>query len=304
MPKELTHWLVADQALAGLTADSRLRKIIEAHRSAYLGGAVLPDTLLHLFRGSHAPAALTLAHAFHDTDGNSFAPLIHTEGCFPGGLPPALLACLLGVITHIETDIIFHPFVYALAESAGIGRHYQIETEIDCYFLRNGTISANKHLADLIHSDAQETLVDACALLFDPDNTLPRPALELALSLHCRFQSMYDNTFWKLAVRIIAMVIDSPLREQRHLFYPMSCSSAPIRIENSALGWRHSVSGELQHRTLDELLNEVVRRTTVLFTLIEEKGSLTAALLDNPGENLLTGLHGVCRNAMDCRASN
>lgn len=303
MPKELTHWILADRVLAGLSPDSRLREIIGAHHSAYLGGAVLPDTLLHLFHGPHAATALALAHSFHDTVGNSFAPLIQTERRFPDGLPPAMLACLLGVITHIEADIIFHPFVFALAETDDAGRHYQIETDIDCYFLRKGIRPSARHLVDLISPDTQKTLVNACVQLFDPEGALPPTVPEHALALHCSYQAKYDRTFWKLAVRLLSMAMGSPFREQRHLFYPLALSSASYRIKDSASEWHHPVTGELQRSTIEELARDAVKRTIDLLTLIETKGSLAVALQTRHGENLLTGLHGVNRSAMDKRRS-
>ena len=57
MPKELTHWILADRALARLSEGSRLREILLNNHDCYLGGAVLPDTLLHLNRGPHATTA-------------------------------------------------------------------------------------------------------------------------------------------------------------------------------------------------------------------------------------------------------
>jgi hypothetical protein len=298
MPKELTHWLLAERAFTGLERDSHLRGVIESHRSAYLGGAVLPDTLLHLFRGPHAATALALAHSFHDTSDNSFAPLIRVERCFPDGLPPPLLACLLGVITHIETDIIFHPYVYALTGKGGIGRHYQIETCIDNLFLSNGTIPAVKHFTELIVHDTQTTLIDTCMLLFDPDGTLTRPAFEQALTLHCRFQALYDSTFWKLIVRFLAKIKGSPFREQQHLFYPIS-SSTGSSFEIDTREWRHPISGELQQSTPEELADKTVQCIIELFTQIETEGSLATALGSRPGENLLTGLLGVSLEEMD-----
>lgn len=298
MPKELTHWLIAERAAAGLGAENHLRRAIEDHRSAYLAGAVLPDTLLHLFRGPHASSALHLARSFHDTTGNSFAPVIHAERTFPGKLPPALLASLLGVITHIATDIIFHPFVYAQTGTAGVGRHYQIETGIDGYFLLNGTLPAITHLKDLMSPDTQETIVTTCNLILNPAGTLPRTALEQALAFHCRFQAMYGSTFWKLAVRLLAVIVGSPFSEQRHLFYPLSHAAAAVGIEDGPMEWRHPVSGEQRCSTPEVLANDAVQRIIELFTTIDTSGSLAGALEDSPGENLLTGLHGIGQSAM------
>lgn len=298
MPKELTHWLLADRAFAGLDNDCHLRSVIESHHSLYLGGAVLPDTLLHLLRGSHTATALTLAHTFHDTPGNSFAPLIRGEQHFSAGLPAVMLACLLGVLTHIVTDIVFHPFVFALTAADGIGRHYQIETDIDLHFTQSGVKSPVRHLADLIAPDTQEFFISAISLLFDPDDRVPRSALEQALADHCRIQAMYDANFWKLAVRILGSVLGSPYREQRHLFYPVLSAKTDRFALTNANGWRHPVSGELILTTLEELADQAVERISALFERINAAGSLAETLSENPGENLLTGMYGVCLPAM------
>lgn len=297
MPKELTHWILAERALAALNDDSCLRELIRNHHDSYLGGAILPDTLLHHFRGPHASTALALAACFHDTPGNSFDPLIRAEQRFPDGLPPPTLACLLGVITHMQADIVFHPFVYALSGTAGIGRHYRIETDMDVYFLKGGTRPKVRHVADLMSPATRSTLVNACALLFDPDNRLPRHELERALKLHCRFQRLYNRTFWKLAVRLVALLAGSPFREQRHLFYPLA-GLRESRFGEEAVEWRHPVSGELRRTTLGQLADEAVLRITSLFERIEAAGSLSVVLSDSPGENLLTGMHGACQTAM------
>jgi hypothetical protein len=299
VPKELTHWLLADKAFAGLSADSQLRVIIEDNYASYRGGAVLPDTLLHLFRGPHAAAALAASHTFHNTSGNSFAPLIQAESHFPAGFPADYLACMLGVISHMVADIVFHPYVYSLSGSDGIGQHYRIETDIDCHFLCNGTISAKLKLNDLLPGNTRKTLINVAALLFDPCGTLPRAALEQALSLHCRFQAMYNSTLWKLAVRLLARIAGSPFKEQRYLFYPLSRSLHCTCLNANTPEWRHPVTGEPQFNTLEELTDEAVRRTIVLYTLIEESGSLASALCSKPGENLLTGLHGVQLNTSE-----
>jgi hypothetical protein len=293
MPKELTHWILAERALAGLSDCSRLRELILDHHDCYLGGAILPDTLLHLFSGPRAVTALDLAARFHDAAGNSFAPLIQAEQRFPEGLPPASLACLLGVITHMQVDIVFHPFVYALTGTTGSGRHYKLETDIDVHFLKGGTRPKVRYVAKLISPDTRSILIDTCTLLFDPDNRLPLLEMERALKLHSRFQGLYDRTFWKLAVRLAALLAGAPFREQRHLFYPLT-GVRKDRFGKEAVEWRHPFGGELRRTSLEQLADEAVLRITTLFERIETAGSLAVALSDCPGENLLTGMHGAC----------
>jgi len=94
MPKELTHWMLAEKSLEQLESTGALHELIVAHRNLYLAGAVLPDTLLHLFYGPWSKQALMLACQFHDTAGNSFMPLIEAEKSFPTGcLPRSWPAC-------------------------------------------------------------------------------------------------------------------------------------------------------------------------------------------------------------------
>ena len=300
MPKELTHWILAEQAMKGLDSSSRLQGIIRSHRDSYLGGAALPDTLLHLFRGPSARTALLMAHSFHDAHGNSYDPLIRTESNYGGALPHDLLACLLGVLSHMQVDIVFHPYVYAMCGSNDIGRHYQLETDIDVHFLRSGVFPPIRHLKEVVTPETRPLLVRAASILFDPGNELPLQALEQALTLHCRFQAMYGKTGWKITAAILGRLLGPPFREQRFLFYPLnSLSAAYLDSNGNGRAWSHPVSGALNEASIEDLAQEAIQRTVALFERIEERGSLTAALGDLGGPNLLTGLHGVGKSEMD-----
>jgi hypothetical protein len=303
MPKEMTHWILAQATACELGSDSRLAGIIRKHRSAYLGGAVLPDTLLHLFRGPYARPALKLAHDFHDAYGNSFAPLIRVEANHAGGLPDDLLACLLGVASHMLADIVFHPFVFALSGTHDIGQHYRMETALDVHFLRRGTIPPVRRLTEVVTSETRAALIKTAGMLFDPGKELPEQALEQALALHCRFQGMYDRTGWKIAALILGHLCGSPFREQRHLFYPLGESGNEyVDYLGGVTEWNHPVSGDLISSSIDDLARETLQRSVAIFSSIEERGSLAAALSDCPGANLLTGLHGIGNSEME-RAS-
>jgi hypothetical protein len=193
----------------------------------------------------------------------------------------------------MQVDIVFHPFVYALTGTAGIGRHYRIETDMDIHFLKCGSGTKVRHVADLMSTAARSVLLDAGALLFDPDGRLPRQELERALKLHCRIQGLYDLTICKLAVRFAALLPGAPFSDRRHLFYPM----AGLRKDSfgeAAVEWRHLVSGEPRRTSLEQLAADAVQRMTTLFERMEAAGSLAAVLTDSPGENLLTGMHGAC----------
>jgi hypothetical protein len=292
MPKEITHWILAERVLAGLNSGSRTGEIIRDHRELYLAGAVLPDTLLHLFRGPDAPVALALANVFHDAGDNSYAPLIRIEQRFPNGLPAWLLACLLGVLTHMQGDIIFHPYVFSMAGIDNMGRHYRMETAIDVYLLRRDAIVTTRHLRSLVTPQIREELVTAGSLLFDPEGKLHPSSIGKALDLHCRFQGMYDLIFCKIMAHILGRLPGSPLKWKQHLFYPLDMSRHDAMLPESSR-WLHPVTGKRHTANINELADQAVLRTIAVFKDIEKQGSLATVLAKTPGENLLTGMYGV-----------
>jgi hypothetical protein len=305
MPKEITHWILAERTLDRLKVTSPLAPVILGHHDAYLGGAVLPDTLLHLFRGPDSTTALRLADSFHDTRGNSYEPLIRAEKERGGTLPRDLLACLLGVISHMQADMIFHPYVYALSGVDDIGRHYRLETAIDVHFLRRGEEPPVRRMAQLVTPATAPLLTGAMALLFDPHGRLPRRALERALGLHCRIQGMYDVLAWKIAARVLGALLGSPFREQAQLFYPLRASASGHRaMIDSVVQWRHPVTGGASSASPDDLAEETVTRSAAIFRRVEESGALVSALHDPPGANLLTGLYGAGKSAMGERTTD
>lgn len=294
MPKEITHWMLAQRAAESLPDGSRLKALIAEHRSAYLGGAVLPDTLLHIFRGPFHPTARLLGQRFHDAAGNCYEPLVLAERRFADGVPPAVAATFLGVISHMEADIALHPWVYAATGSGGIGGHYRLETEIDLHFIRKGAAPGERRLESLLSHGAREALLVTAQVLFDPRGELPRQALEKALALHCRFQAMYHQALWKVCVRVLGRLCGSPFREQRQLFYPLRPWKRGIDGESRAR-WHHPETGELRSESVEELAQQAVQRSAALFGRIEAAGSFGSPLASQRGANLLTGLHGVTK---------
>jgi hypothetical protein len=62
--------------------------------------------------------------------------------------------------------------------------------------------------------------------------------------------------------------------------------------------WRHPVTGEPRSTGITELANQAVERSAALMERIGKTGSLSAALTNPPGENLLTGMSGVMQREM------
>lgn len=291
MPKELTHWIVAEEALRALPDGSRLKALLKHHHNCYLAGAVLPDTLLHLFQGPYAKTALSLANDFHDCPGNCFAPLIALEEKQNGKLPDDDFACLIGVVAHCQADSVFHPFVYSRVGD-DMGQHYALETALDLYLQQNNFSPPCKLLAELVTPLTRESILRVCSGVFDPLQTLPSSMHEHALALHIRFQARYDKIAWRFLAALLSHFPQTSLGRKSRLFYPLfqgGCVDMP-----GEGNWKHPETGEQSKSTCLDLLHETVRRVTMLLQKIEANDCSLSVLNNYPGENLLTGLPGKC----------
>lgn len=286
MPKELLHWWLASAAQQRLPLDSSTRQLLEEQQPAYLLGAVLPDTLLHLQGGGQHALARQLADRFHDSKQHSYAPLIDFLAHSPQ-LTPAQRACLLGVASHIEADIVFHPFVYALAGS-DLGRHYRVETDLDLWLLQSGRRPPELDLEGLMSEESVSAAASVLSGIFDPQATLQADTIAEALRQHARIQGRYGSSAWQLLARLLGLVPGTPFHRWQHLFYPLfnwrkgRAIQWPTRWNHPS---HHSERGDTPHG----LLVEALTRISTLLRAVDESG-LTPALRKQPGENLLTGL--------------
>jgi len=280
------HWWLASAAKQRLPLDRATRQLLEEQQSAYLVGAVLPDTLLHLQGGGQYALARQLSDRFHDSQSHSYAPLLSFLANNPQ-LTPAQHACLLGVACHIETDIVFHPFVYALSGN-DLGRHYRVETNLDLWLLNSGRRPPELELRELMTEESASAAATVLAGVFDPQALLPAADIADALRQHTHIQARYGDSGWQLLARLLGLLPGTPFHRWQHLFYPLFSwrKGRPIPWPTR---WIHPVSGNERGDTPQGLLIEALTRITNLLRAVDEHG-LTTAFRKQPGENLLTGL--------------
>ena len=284
MPKELTHWWLAAEAQRQLPLGCATRQLLDQEQHAYLIGAVLPDTLLHLIRGQWSGTALQLARNFHEPDDNSFKPLL--QFVEKADLTPAMTACLLGIAAHMEADIVFHPYICPLAGD-DLGKHYRIETELDLWLLHEGRNPPIWRLKELLKGQAQDLIVRVAQGVFDPQGELPGEVFVQALRLHSTIQALYGAPGWQLLARLLACLPIAGFSRYQNLFYPFQWQ----RGQNTTWPeqWRHRTTGEHKRITPEELTADAIARTTQLLQQVATQG-LLSALKKQPGEDLITGL--------------
>lgn len=286
MPKELLHWWLAAASQQRLPLDRTTRHLLEEQQAAYLIGAVLPDTLLHLLGGGQHAMARQLASTFHDNPLHSYTPLLNFLARTPQPTP-AQQACLLGIASHIETDVVFHPFVYALSGN-DLGRHYRVETDLDLWLLHSGRQPPELELNELLSEETTAAAATVLAGVFDPQAILTAATIDEALRQHVLIQARYGSAGWQLLSRLLGLLPGTPFHRWQHLFYPLFSwrKGRPIQWPTR---WNHPVNGGERGDTPQGLLTEALTRIASLLRTADESG-IRAALRKQPGENLLTGL--------------
>jgi len=275
VPKELTHWWLANESLKLVPLDLAIRKALEKDLASYLLGAVLPDTLLHMIYGQWSKTALQLAQNFHEPNGSSFKPLAEFAENSP--LTPAMVACLLGVATHMEADITFHPYICALANNDQ-GEHYKLETELDLWLLYKKGKPPIWRMEELVTEQTTDLAITVAQGIFDPKGKLPRVAFNKALRLHNKIQGMYGAPCWQLLSRLLGLLPLASLQRWQKLFYPLSWHQG----HNKA--WP-----VLENKTPDVLIADALTRISSLLIRVDEQG-IISSFKNHPGENLVTGL--------------
>ena len=150
MPKEIVHWLIAEQT-ACLLRGTPLEKIVAANPECLRFGAIFPDVLFYLVGKRSSRRIGRLGDILHGTGGEDTYRLLRslleiTETSEASG---PLTAFWIGVASHLQADIVFHPLIYYLTgnyhdecpekRTLAIQRHRRLEVMLDMYFTREKT---------------------------------------------------------------------------------------------------------------------------------------------------------------------
>jgi len=276
VPKELTHWHIAREALhRGVSA--QVGEIIECNPALYYIGAIAHDIAFYDFSKPTEANIERLANQLHGTDGeNTLDPLIEImEMALSQNNKRNQLAFLLGMLTHFVADSTFHPMVYYMSgnyfaedpEERGkaVFRHRLLETAID---LRLGTIDPIEYPIDLIHlwREASEAGREAFELFVGHYAHLGDKNIVVHFKKAWRNHRLLQTAFsWSTPWRILAFGrrFGHPSVEKHEaLFY-----SNPLNLSvfDSSLDWLHPVTGAPYEMTLKGLYDVSVEKVITLF---------------------------------------
>lgn len=308
MPKEITHWRVAEEVTAAL-AGTPLGEATAAAPCCLLLGSVFPDVLFYSGGAGRTADSVGVADALHGLRGqDTYAYLRVLASVSREALPdPFLPAFWVGVTCHLRTDARFHPLVFHLtgnchvgdgpARAGAIARHRRFEALLDLFFSPPGGYPRRYHLQRILRG-LEVPLRDLLERVAPGDGEGPAnparvDAVIRALRNFARIQSLARHLFLCTGLhaveglfprRVRAAVATFPTLRLRR-FFPALHEPIP---------WRNPVTGEASSTRVADLFRETIRDAAGFCRAhAEHLFSRDAAGWDDRGPSLCYGLPGV-----------
>ncbi len=303
MPKEITHWTLAEKAFCKLKQDSPLKRILGSNKSLFLCGAVILDSPFYVRWGRDALRIREGSEKIHDTAGNPFAcfrPLLEPPAAFP---PEPLIAFLAGITTHVFSDAAFHPFVCYYSGSTRTdlqklrrraqSRHHTLESYLDVYFAARGPFPVKTLFSAFCKTleIPRRTFIEGLSRLFALQDPLQA---EKALTFHAAFQALFHRRALTQMLRAVNRVFSQRFDWVLSSFYPLE-RLCPQALFHRPIPCRNPVTGDFSDLFIPALEDKALHGIESAFNLIEEhlhSGKAARGFARLEGPNLYTGLTG------------
>ncbi len=313
MPKELTHWHIAEKAFQHLKADSVLKQVISNHKNIYLAGAVIMDTPFYLLYSKGKSAMYGLANQIHDTPFSSLNFAKQSISPFLPKIPAPVLAFLLGALSHVHADASFHPLVYYFS-GTGNGndieksktaqyRHHTLETYLDLYYLEKGLFLPKYFYFSRIFKQVEMDKTRFMAVLrqfFSIQHETEIQFLKKAINRHMLLQHLFDWNLLKVALFSVNRLAGLNMDHLVSSFYPIK-KPKPNTTFLNPFKYQNPVNGEHFCQTIDTIAKKAHHKIIKSFDIIEHhfsKDTLPSAFDELIGPNLYTGLTGFQKSDM------
>lgn len=307
MPKEWTHWILADACRKRL-ADGPLKSALEAQPDLYLLGSVLHDSPYYL---SDRDSGKRVSDKLHGRFGyDTFRPfrvlsprVFELDGMGQAGSvrcrDPRLAAVLAGALCHIAADTVFHPWVFYRTGSAdtpgddGRGRwlyrHRDFETALDQFLAGAIGRPAGERGVRILAS--VPGAVTAAAAFWSEVQPCDEKRAAAVLDRHGQLQGLFTSPSARLAAGATGLVSGSGTdKDPTALFYGRK-SPYTFSLKES-FSFRHPLTGEGVETTLEGLMEQVISRTLSWLAVLEEgnRGKGGSRGFPDPSLHLDTGL--------------
>lgn len=232
MPKEVTHWLIAQQVAKSLQG-TEAGQAAEAFPNCLLLGAIIHDAPYYA-RGRWRETMSVIGDAIHGKGHDVFALIesVAATSAKAHRSGPAR-SLLVGMISHIAVDSCFHPLIChetgnyndpdPARRTRAVQLHRRFETILDVYLagtleniksfsLKKIMCDCERDVSALLLGSFMETAKD-----FDCPG-LPEGIL-YSLKNFARIQSLYSNSLITRTLQTLYPCLPSGMREIASLFY-------------------------------------------------------------------------------------
>jgi len=306
LPKEITHWTLAETAFRCMRDASPLKRIIESHKHLYLCGAVIFDSPFYVQWGKGAAGIRYRAERIHDTAQNAFEcflPMLKNPGSLSMGSAVSLLA---GIATHIFSDAAFHPFVCHFSGNTDTPdkkmrrkaqtRHHTLETYLDLFFAARGIFSTNTTFLRIFNAVEipRPAFMEVLSRIYGTGSSGDRVLAKKSVFMHAILQALFDQKTLKGMLHTLNLLPGINLDTILASFYP-SRKPRSEALFSRPLFYRHPVTGEARYVPVQVLEREALASIQTVFSAIEPWALRKPAgqgLEGLQGPNLYTGMTG------------
>jgi len=306
MPKEITHWTLAEQTRKNLRKESVLKQIIDSHINLYYVGAVILDTPFYCLWGSQKQFIMKAGQQIHNQRGNSLLPIQHIVKHYNFQVPDAIWALVLGMITHIWSDATFHPMINHFSGNKKNNserkkakyRHHFLETMLDIHFIDQEEL-INRFLFQQSYANKEieeEEFLKALSLIYWNSTDAPVKILEKALKFHSFVQHSFLKQWPVKILQTLNLIPRMNLQPSMALFYPQT-TPLSLPFFNQPITYRHPLSGKEVKSSISQLTKECLKNIGSTFNIISKcitQRKNSRLLQSHIAPNLNTG----CNNSL------
>ncbi|MCU0425005.1 MAG: zinc dependent phospholipase C family protein [Candidatus Kapabacteria bacterium] len=330
VPKEITHWLIAEQAAQRLKDTKKpTTQATMSHSGLVRLGAVLHDVLYYVRSGSAAIKRCTdIANVLHGAQGEDTFEILRIiasgknqyeyqhETRSNSASRETWEAFLFGAMTHICADVAFHPYIYYTSGNCLDDRtHFQawenhraLEAAIDLafckehqqsphhYSLLNDILQHQRELREILTYCAEEQSRRDISVSADDYEQGYKTLAWLRLAMQSVVPNLAINVAEHHFSGLWQMLFSAEMRSYLALRYTNASAWSGQDVFR-AIHYQHPVSGEEHQTTLAGLFDEAVEDSVRLWGVLEET-LLVEKPLTERGKSLELGLEGVPSSTM------
>ncbi|MGE5404682.1 MAG: zinc dependent phospholipase C family protein [Candidatus Saccharibacteria bacterium] len=293
MPKEITHWIIAEKTYLALER-SPLKDLINKNKALYYFGVISFDTGFYAGGGCKKELILTAENLHYSLEQGSFAALARISEWIKKSGDKRGWAFLCGCLSHVMADSAFHPLVYYLTgdphdpdpelkKTANV-EHRKLESRLDLFTRNLVSLDYKASVNELLDNLNNALLIDLMMSLYR-DGSFEKSDINKAIINHGTYYWLFGSHILYLFFKGINFIINGALDLELSLFYP-SPNPADIEYFKTPKYYTNPFTGEQRTETVIQTIERVTEQTADILNMLGRSMNIDAAInyfTSNPG---------------------